>query len=182
MKINLFSNVHSLSSSITGSIKLFTYTNNYCTFSIGEGLNNHHIGSVSVQAPTASCLLVSYSYSLDETETGRPFHVLLCCTFSKNIIHSNACALSSAFLVTTLHLDLNICCSLGEWMRCRKGTSFFLYQISFRQILPSIATFLFCWHITRDRNKYCMSSILWVMFPILILDLNKFSYESTWVF
>lgn len=91
---------------------------------IGEGLKNHHIGSISVQAPY---LLVSYySYSLDETETGRPFNVLLCCTFSKNIIHSNVCALSSVFLVSTWPLNLNICCYLGEWMRCRKGACFFL--------------------------------------------------------
>lgn len=121
MKTNLFSNVHSLSSPVTGSIKLFTYTN------IGEGLKNHHIGSVSVQAPTASHLLGSYyPYTLDETEAGRPFNVLFCCTFSKNVIHSNACALSSVFIVPTWPLNLNICCSLGELMRSRKGTSFFL--------------------------------------------------------
>lgn len=102
MKINLFSNDHSLSSPVTGSIKLFIYPNNYYTLRIGEELKNNHIGSVSMQAPTTSHLLVSYySYPLDETETGRPFNVLLSCTFLKNIIHSNACALSSILLVST---------------------------------------------------------------------------------
>lgn len=150
-KIKLFSNsifTH-LSSPITGPIKLFAYPDNYYILSIGEGLKNHHVGSISVQAPTTSQLLVSYYvHTLDGTEAGGPFTVELH-IFKECNLFKWLCSFFSILTPTWPFSRISAVLWVRR-MRCREERfSLLIPSFFYADITQHCLTFI-CWHITRN--------------------------------